>query len=57
MKENNIVLNKSDEFAVKIVNLYKELNYNKKEYVISHQILKSGTSIGANINEAICGIS
>ncbi len=51
MKEN-IIKNKSFEFAVDIVNLYKELAYNKKEYVMSRQLLKSGTSIGANIREA-----
>ena len=52
MGNENIVLNKSFEFAVKIVNLYKYLIENKKEYVSSKQILKSGTSIGANIKES-----
>ena len=48
---------KSKKFAVRIVNLYKYLGNEKKEYVLSKQILRSGTSIGANIAEAECGIS
>ena len=48
MKEN-IIKEKSFNFAIDIVSLYKELAYNKKEYVLSRQLLKSGTSIGANI--------
>ena len=48
---------KSKKFAVRIVNLYKYLCNDKKEYVLSKQILRSGTSIGANIAEAKCGIS
>ncbi|MEO8934568.1 MAG: four helix bundle protein [Xanthomarina sp.] len=48
----NVIKEKSFRFAVEIVNLYKELAYNKKEYVMSRQLLKSGTSIGANVREA-----
>ncbi|MBO5937796.1 MAG: four helix bundle protein [Clostridia bacterium] len=48
----NIIEDKSFEFAVRIVNLYKFLNFEKKEYVISKQLLRCGTSIGANIAEA-----
>ncbi|MBF8148683.1 four helix bundle protein [Winogradskyella sp. F6397] len=48
----NIIKEKSFDFAVDIVNVYKELAYNKKEYVMSRQLLKSGTSIGANVREA-----
>jgi four helix bundle protein len=51
MKEN-AVKNKSLEFAVEIVNLYKLIVEQKKEYVMTRQLLKSGTSIGANIREA-----
>ena len=47
-----IVLAKSFDFAVRIVNLYKHLCYDKNEYVLSKQLLRSGTSIGANTNEA-----
>ena len=52
MKDNNIVLDKSFEFAIRVVNLYKHLCHSKKEYTLSKQLLRSGTSIGANINEA-----
>ncbi len=52
MKEGNIVEEKSFEFSVRIVNLYKYLTTTKQEYVISKQLLRSGTSIGANISEA-----
>ena len=51
MKEN-IVLDKSFAFAVKTIEIYKYLTREKKEYVLSKQLLRSGTSIGANINEA-----
>ena len=51
MKEN-VLLDKSFNFAVRIVKLYKYLCNDKKEYILSKQLLRSGTSIGANINEA-----
>jgi four helix bundle protein len=51
MKEN-AVLEKSFAFAVRIVNLYKYLTEQKKEYVLSKQLLRCGTSIGANATEA-----
>lgn len=57
MKENNIIVDKSKTFAVRIIKLYKYLCENKKEYVLSKQLLRSGTSIGANIKEAIRGQS
>ncbi len=49
---NSIAAEKSIDFAVRVVNLSKYLIETKKEYVMSKQILKSGTSIGANIHEA-----
>jgi four helix bundle protein len=52
-----IIKEKSFEFAVRIINLYKYLAETKKEYIISKQILRSGTSIGANVEEAIGGVS
>ena len=52
MENKNIILEKSFNFAIRIVKLYKYLMEEKKEFVLSKQILKSGTSIGANINEA-----
>jgi len=56
MKEN-IVLEKSYLFAKRIVKLYLYLKKEKKEYELAKQILKSGTSIGANVEEAIGGFS
>jgi len=50
--KENILLDKSFAFAVRIVNLYKHLCDTKKEFVLSKQLLRSGTSIGANINES-----
>lgn len=57
MKTNNIIQEKSFAFAIRIVNLYKYLVTEKKEFVLSKQLLRSGTSIGANIEEAIGGAS
>ncbi len=51
MKEN-IVKTKSFEFAVKIVKLYQFLTNSKKEYILSKQLLRSGTAIGALIRES-----
>ncbi|MBQ4160132.1 MAG: four helix bundle protein [Clostridia bacterium] len=56
MKENVIEV-KSFDFAVRIVNLYKYLATEKKEFVLSKQLLRSGTSIGANVSEAQMGQS
>ena len=48
----NIIEEKSFAFAIRIVNLYKHLSETKKEFVLSKQLLRSGTSIGANVAEA-----
>lgn len=53
----NIIEDKSFAFAVRIVNLYKHLTETKKEFVLSKQLLRSGTSIGANVAEAEQGQS
>ena len=53
----NAIEEKSFDFAVRIVNLYKYLTSEKKEYVLSNQLLRSGTSIGANVAEAERGQS
>ena len=53
----NVILEKSFKFAVRVVKLYKYLCEDKKEFVLSKQILRSGTSIGANAEEAIAGQS
>ncbi|MCK4358971.1 MAG: four helix bundle protein [Candidatus Cloacimonetes bacterium] len=50
--KKNVILDKSFDFAVKTVEVYKELKFNRKEYILSTQLLRSGTSIGANVNEA-----
>ena len=55
--EQNPVADKSFKFAVRIVNLYKHMIREHKEYVLSKQILRCGTSIGANIAEAQRGQS
>ena len=57
MDENNIVLSKSKKFAVRIVKLYKYIRYTKKEHTLADQILRSGTSVGANVCEAVRGFS
>ena len=49
----NLILDKSTQFAIKIVKTYQYLKNDRKEYVMSKQLLKSGTSIGANMKEAI----
>lgn len=54
MKEN-IVKEKSFRFAVRIVKLYRFFTIEKNEYVLSKQLLRSGTSIGSNIEEANSG--
>jgi len=57
MKTDNIIQQRSFAFAVRVVNLYKYLTVEKKEFVLSKQLLRSGTSIGANIEESIGGQS
>jgi four helix bundle protein len=49
----SIIANKAYSFALNVIDTYKELVQEKKEFVLSKQILRSGTSIGANINEAL----
>jgi len=57
MKSDNIIQIKSYAFAVRIIKVYQFLSNEKKEFVLSKQLLRSGTSIGANIEEAIGGQS
>jgi four helix bundle protein len=57
MKRQNIVLEKSYQFAIRIVKLYKWLCEHKKEYILSRQLLRSGTAIGALLREAEHGQS
>lgn len=55
--KGNVIQAKSYAFAVRIVKLYQHLSAEKKEYVLSRQVLRCGTSIGANVEEAIGGQS
>ena len=57
MSQDSVILSKSLQFADRIVKLYQYLTKEKHETVISKQIIRSGTSIGANANEAIYGVS
>ncbi|MBO7228470.1 MAG: four helix bundle protein [Bacteroidales bacterium] len=50
---DSIILNKSKAFALRIIKLYKYLNEAKREYILSKQLLRCGTSIGANVKEAV----
>lgn len=47
--DNNLIVLKSRNFAIRIIRLYQYLQQEKKEFVIAKQLLKSGTSIGANV--------
>lgn len=49
---DNVIENKSFQFAIRIVRLYKFLCEEKKEYILSKQLLRAGTSIGANVTES-----
>ena len=55
--QNSIIKDKSYKFALRIIGLYKHLTQNKKEFILSKQVLRSGTSIGANIEESLGGQS
>jgi four helix bundle protein len=57
MTKNDLLPSKSKAFAVRIIRCYIFLQNEKKEFVLSKQLLRSGTSIGANIREAIRGQS
>ena len=57
MAKDSVTLEKSKLFAVRVVRLYQYLANDKKEFVLSKQVLRSGTSIGSNLSEAIYGIS
>ncbi len=57
MLDDNLIVKKSYDFALLIIELYQFLCKEKKEYILSKQLLRCGTSIGANIQEAQAGIS
>ena len=52
MAKENIIIDKTFEFSLRIIELYKYLTIEKKEYILSKQLLKPATSIGANVEEA-----
>jgi len=56
MPKNNLILDKAFQFSLMIIETYKKL-VKSNEFVLSKQLLRSGTSIGANINEATAAIS
>lgn len=56
MKEN-VIVDKSKAFAIRIIRLYQFLTTEKREFILSKQLLRSGTSIGANVRESIYGQS
>ena len=55
METENVIVKKSKDFALRIINMYNYLCAEKREYVMSKQILRSGTSIGANVREGVRG--
>ena len=57
MDKGSTALHKSKLFAIRIVRLYQYLCSDKKEFVLSKQLIRSGTSIGANLAESECAIS
>jgi four helix bundle protein len=57
LRDDNVIQQKSYAFAIRIVKLYRHLSQEKKEFVLSKQLLRSGTSIGANLEEGIGGQS
>jgi four helix bundle protein len=57
MGSDNTIVIKSKSFAVRVIRLYQYLQNEKKEYALSKQLLRNGTSIGANVKEAIRGFS
>lgn len=56
MKKENIILDRTFEFALKIIEVYKQM-VEQKEFVLSKQLIRSGTSIGANVEEATAAYS
>ena len=53
MKNNNPIVQKSKAFAIRIIRLYQHLTTEKREFILSKQVIRSGTSIGANVRESI----
>ena len=54
-KQDNVIVVKSKAFALRIIKLYRFLEDEKREFILSKQVLRSGTSIGANVKEGVRG--
>ena len=57
LKNENVIVEKSKAFALRIIKMYQFIVKEEREFVLSKQVLRSGTSIGANVKEAIRGQS
>lgn len=57
MKRDNLIVEKSKAFAIRSIRLFQYLQNDKKEFILSKQLLRSATSIGANVKEAVRGQS
>lgn len=57
IREGNVVQDKSYAFALRVVRMYQHLSGEKREFILSKQVVRSGTSIGANVEEALGGAS
>ena len=57
MKEDNLIVEKSKAFALRIIKMYQYLCQTRNEFILSKQVLRCGTSIGANVKEALSGQS
>lgn len=57
MRQESLIKSRSFDFSVRIVNLYRVLTGTRKEFVMSKQLLRSGTSVGANVVEALSAFS
>ena len=57
MRQDNAIVIKSKAFAIRIIRMYQFIQSEKKEFTLSKQLLRSGTSIGANVKEGIRGYS
>jgi len=56
-KNGNVILEKSKNFAIRVIRLFQYLQKEKEEFILSKQLLRSGTSIGANVREAHSSMS
>lgn len=57
MKTENVIVDKSFAFAIRVVKMYQHITESKREFVLTKQVLRSGTSIGANVSKGTQGMS